>query len=183
MSDEIIVQKCSPTLAGLKTGNLFLVDFDTKEELQKDIRSLNKRLKEKGLRIIPVRYRKNKALMYLYRMSQLKKDLQDMEAGRLLKELGYTTNSPERCIGKLISRVRDASEFPHEIGLFLGYPPEDVRGFIENKADNYKLVGTWKVYGDEDLARKKFGQFQKCTNVYYDQWCKGKTMERLTVAM
>ena len=27
-----------------------------------------------------------------------------------------------------------SGEFPHEVGLFLGYPPEDVRGFIENHA-------------------------------------------------
>ena len=29
---------------------------------------------------------------------------------------------------------RKIDEFPHDIGLFLGYPPEDVLGFITNKA-------------------------------------------------
>lgn len=47
-------------------------------------------------------------------------------------------------------------DFPHEIGLFLGYPLEDVQGFIENRAEGYKCVGCWKVYGDEEYAKQEF---------------------------
>ena len=36
---------------------------------------------------------------------------------------------------RLIKRLNEDAEFPHEIGLFPGYPPEDVRGFIENRAE------------------------------------------------
>ena len=39
-------------------------------------------------------------------------------------------------------------KFPHEIGIFLGYPLADVAGFIRNKGRNCKCIGTWKVYGD-----------------------------------
>ena len=95
--------------------------------------------------------------------------------------MGYDCSSPEQYIAELIRKFQDTSRFPHEIGLFLGYPPEDVRGFIENKADNYKCVGTWKVYGDEKQAKKKFTQFKKCTDIYYKQWSQGKSVDRLTV--
>lgn len=83
---------------------------------------------------------------------------------------------------RLSQRLRQSEEFPHEIGLFLGYPPEDVRGFIEHHADGSKCTGCWKVYGDETAARRKFDQYKKCTRVYCDQWKKGKNIERLTVA-
>lgn len=43
MSDEFIIRHCSPTLAGLKTGNLFNCPFQDKEELLLSIRSLNQR--------------------------------------------------------------------------------------------------------------------------------------------
>ena len=66
--------------------------------------------------------------------------------------------------------------------LFLGYPPEDVCGFMKNKACNCKCVGCWKVYGDEEAAKKKFAQYKKCTQVYSDQWANGTDIERLTVA-
>ena len=80
-------------------------------------------------------------------------------------------------------RLQESGDFPHEIGLFLGYPPEDVRGFIENHAEGYKFVGCWKVYGDEKSAKKQFARYKKCTDVYCSQWANGKSIERLTVAV
>ena len=51
---------------------------------------------------------------------------------------------PEQCLARLIERLKDADEFPHEIGLFLGYPPEDVEGFIQ-EPNGQKYTGIWKV--------------------------------------
>jgi hypothetical protein len=39
-------------------------------------------------------------------------------------------------------------EFPHEIGLLLGYPADDVKGFIDNGGKNFLYTGYWKVYSD-----------------------------------
>ena len=65
--------------------------------------------------------------------------------------------------------------FPHEIGIFLDYPLCDVRGFIENKAQNFKLVGTWKVYGDPEEAQLRFRRFRSCTDCYLRQARCGRT--------
>ena len=68
---------------------------------------------------------------------------------RILKRYGYTCERSDRCVAELVIRMREQKEFPHEVGLFLGYPPEDVHGFIENRAQCAKCIGAWKVYGDE----------------------------------
>ena len=81
-----------------------------------------------------------------------------------------------------MKRMREQDEFPHEIGLFLGYPPEDVRGFIENGARGCKCVGCWKVYGDAETARETFAKYKKCTDVYRARYAEGRSVERLTVA-
>ena len=143
---------------------------------------MNKRLQSKGLRIIPLRFSDDKALIYIYRPKKLSEDLNHSAAEQLLQRQGYDTGTCEKCIVQLVRRLRQQKDFPHEIGLFLGYPVEDVCGFIENKACNCKCVGCWKVYGDEEAAKKKFAQYKKCTRVYCDQWAKGKDIERLTVA-
>ena len=109
-------------------------------------------------------------------------DLSDTVAARILEERGYYSGSCGKCIVRLVKKLRKQGDFPHEIGLFLGYPPEDVCGFIENRACGCKCVGCWKVYGDEKAARKKFDQYKTCTRVYLDQWTKGIDIERLTVA-
>ena len=48
MSDEMVIRHGSPTLAGLKTGNLFSCTYTGKTQLQKALRSLNRRLASKG---------------------------------------------------------------------------------------------------------------------------------------
>ena len=144
---------------------------------------MNRTLGKKGLCFLLLQHRDGRALIYVYRPARLVSDLKNESASVLLKERGYPTAAPARCIAELIRRLEGSDEFPHEIGLFLGYPPEDVSGFIENKALGCKCIGCWKVYGDLDEAKRSFARFKKCTEVYCAQWSKGKSIERLTVAV
>lgn len=82
---------------------------------------------------------------------------------------------------ELVRRLNRGEDFPHEIGLFLGYPAEDVSGFIRHGARCAKCVGTWKVYGDEESARKKFALYQKCTRLYCEAYRKHNNLDRLLV--
>ena len=164
MPEELVVRQCAPTLAGIKTGSLFRAAYEDKKQLLGQIREINQRLREKGLCLLPLRFRNGNALLYLYRPERLKTDLNNELARRTLGNAGYTDQNPGRCVGTLIRRLQDEAEFPHEIGLFLSYPPEDVRGFIENRASGFKLIGCWKGYGDVDAARKKFESFESCTH-------------------
>jgi hypothetical protein len=61
-----------------------------------------------------------------------------------------------------MERFRESGPFPHEVGFFLGYPPEDVIGFMENNGKGCKLCGTWKVYGDVEKARACFREYSLC---------------------
>lgn len=182
MSEEMLVRNCAPTLAGIKTASLFTCACRDRDATLEDIRAINRRLWGKGLRLIPLRFSQEKVLLYLYRPSLLQADISDSRAAALLAQRGYDPASCGRCLSRLRHRLDQEPEFPHEIGLFLGYPPEDVAGFIDNKAQGCKCVGCWKVYGDEAAARKKFALYKKCTRVYQDRWTKGTDIERLTVA-
>ena len=182
MSEETMVRHCSPTLTGIKTGNMFSCAFDDWTSLKSSIRRFNRLLADKGLRIFPLRLKENRALIYVWRPARLIKDLQCAGAVSILEELGYPTETPERCITELRRRIGECGKFPHEIGLFLGYPPEDVRGFIEHQAKNCKCTGCWKVYGDVDQARKLFERYRRCTDICCAQLESGKSIERLTVA-
>lgn len=182
MSEEMLVRHCSPTLAGMKTGNIFTCSFENIAEMRDNIRGWNLMLGKKGLRVLPLRFQNNRALVYVYRPAHLSEDLKHDIACQLLQERGYCMKSPERCILHLMKRLGESDEFPHEIGLFLGYPPEDVWGFIENKAESCKCVGCWKVYGNAEAAQKLFAKYKKCTAVYCAQHAEGKSVDRLTVS-
>ena len=182
MSEEQMIRHCSPTLAGMKTGNMVAAVYTDIDEMRASVRSWNKRLRNKGLRIIPLRFQENRALIYVYRPAKLFSDLQDEIALRILCQKGYRAGSPGQCIVQLMKQMERQNGFPHEVGLFLGYPPEDVCGFMENKAQRCKCVGCWKVYGDEEQAKKTFAKYRKCTRVYLTRYEEGSTIEKLTVA-
>lgn len=183
MSEEDIVRFCAPTLAGLKPGSLFAVPFSAKKEVTGEIRQLNRRLIAKGLRILPLSFRNNRVLLYSYRPGMVKASLKDESAAALLEQRGYPPENLPHCLRTLMRRLRGPSEFPHEIGLFLGYPPEDVKGFIDQQALNSKCTGCWKVYGDRQKAEQIFSLYEKCTACYLRNWRRGVSLERLTVGL
>ena len=180
MSNETLIRFCAPTMASLKTGSMFNCAYDSREEMTGDLRCLNRRLGRKGLRIVPLRWRDGKALLYLYRPKRLERDLRDPLAGALLSECGYSGNAGA-CLMRLISRMQAEADFPHEVGLFLGYPPADVEGFIHRR-EAFKLSGLWKVYDDVEGAIRQFDRCRHCTEVYLNCLSRGISLDRLAVA-
>jgi len=181
MSNETLIRCCAPTMARLKTGNMFSCAFESQEQMTEELRALNLRLRQKGLRILPLRWRDGKALLYLYRPKSLERDLKDPLARNLLTECGYENRSANCCLAKLITRLRKEEDFPHEVGLFLGYPPKDVDGFMHRK-DHCKYQGLWKVYDDVDGSIRQFRRCRHCTEVYLNCYARGVTLDRLAVA-
>ena len=183
MSEEILVKQGAPTLAGIKTGSLFPCPCRDESALLDDIRRLNRLLAPKGLCLLPIRFKDGQALLYLYRPAVLHRDLQNRLARRILSgQAGYADGSCARCVARLIRRFRENGEFPHEVGLFLSYPPEDVKGFIDHRANDFKCAGLWKVYGDERRAQRLFSRFKHCTEDYCARWQTGWDIDRLAVA-
>lgn len=184
MSEHEFIIFCSPTLAGIKTGNLFTAKYRTKAELTEEIRRFNLRFRDKGLRLTLLSYTKTRANVYLYRPKYLKHDILDSEAASILRRLGYKPENADRCVAQLAWRMKQCSDrehFPHEIGLFLGYPPEDVRGFMEHKDEGCKCTGFWKVYGDRQAAERTFDSYRKCTRIYDACFERGTSLDKLAV--
>ena len=177
----MIIENCSPTLAGLKTGNLFSVEYEDAKQVADDVRRLNHLLAAKGIRVIPIAFGDKRALIYVYRPGMLRQDITDSEAAKILSRCGYPCTDPDRCVAQLSRRLKNRQSFPHEIGLFLGYPPEDVRGFMEHRDTGCKCTGYWRVYGDRDAAERTFSRFRMCTRIYSELLHKGRTLEQLTV--
>lgn len=181
MPDSIIIENCSPTLAGIKTGNIFTIDRSLISDIKEELRELNQCFTCKGLRAIPLKITEKNVLIYIYRPDKLKADLSCSEARDILQEKGYSCKSIEKDIVQLINNIRKSASFPHEIGLFLGYPPIDVRGFMEDTRKGVKCVGYWKVYGDKEKAEKTFSSYRKCTEVYKKCLSGGRLLSQMIV--
>ena len=71
LTGAMLVQYCAPTLAGLKTASLFSCSFSDKQEMRTAVRRWNRTLRDKGLRMLPLRRPEGPTLIYVYRVSRL----------------------------------------------------------------------------------------------------------------
>ena len=167
MCEELLVEQCAPTMAGLKTGSLFSCPKEDRAELLRSIRSLNARLVPRGLRILPVKTVGDRELIYLYRPARLRRDLEDALATELLAERCYPAGGADRCVAELVRRLNRETDF------------QDVEGFIREHARCAKCVGAWKVYGDEEAAKRTFALYKRCTRAYREDYLRHRSLERL----
>lgn len=181
MSEELLLTHCSPTLAALKAGNLFTCPTEDMPDLDQIVQTWNAILNAKGVQVLVLLKRKKSALIYVYRPALLKKELAQKMVQELLFSYGYPLCQIENTLSFLKYKLIHHNEFPHEIGFFLGYPPTDVLLFIKNKGSKGIHDGCWKVYANEDEARKRFSQFKKCTALYLRKHKEGKPLNSLAV--
>lgn len=182
MLEQALIAHAAPTLARLKTGNLFNLACPDGECLAEEMLRLMPTLREKGVELTLLRVKDGRYLLYLYRAQALQAALDDPEIGRFLREYGYRPGlSAAQAVERLRARLGESEEFPHEIGVFLGYPLSDIRGFICNEGRNCLCCGCWKVYSDPDRALRLFARYRKCTEAYARLFAAGYSLSRLTV--
>jgi hypothetical protein len=104
-------------------------------------------------------------ILMIYNNELLQETVTSKENGYFLTTCGYdfTGDTVERVIDRLKLRYEDYKtnngNYPHEIGLFLGYPIWDVKDFIRFHGRNYLYCGFWKVYHELDIALKIFDSY------------------------
>ena len=173
---------CAPALAGIKPSNLLSCSFADYPELSRIADEYNQALAGAKIRFTILCSCKSRQLLLVYRRDRLERQLSEPAVSALLSKLGYpVTAGVPAMLDYLGLRFRQ-EEFPHEIGVFLGYPLSDVKGFIRHKGKNFTLCGCWKCYGDPREAQRQFRRFKECTNVYRRRFAAGATLRQLTVA-
>lgn len=159
--EAALVRQCAPTLAGLKPGSIFCFKHSSLEVSRQKVCQWNERLTPLGLevRILLERPDSGSVIVYVYRRDLLE---------RLLAHLTY--------------RLQTQAEFPHEIGVFLGYPLRDVVGFIENRGRNFTCCGFWKSYSDPVETQACFACYRNCIRTYVSLFEQGIPIEILAVS-
>lgn len=131
---------CAAVLTKLKASNLVNLNLETNTTLYDDIKSLNK---SKTLACEILKENDNKVLLLIYNKKLLRKLINKKDNKQFLDTYNYHYKTLNEALIVLKERMRN-TEFPHEIGIFLDYPKEDIIGYIEHKKCLY--TGYWKVY-------------------------------------
>lgn len=152
--ESLLANYCAPALKQCKYANMFHLPKND-NSIKILIQQYNQQLNSKGIFLILIE-QEFQYTIYVYN-SKLKDYISSNAVQNFLKSYQYP-NTFELCIQELKKRL-NTKNFPHEIGVFLGYPLDDVIGFIEHKP--FYLVGDWKVYQNVNEAQKQFDLFKQ----------------------
>ena len=145
-------------LAGIKVSNLLIIE----ERYWKGLCFL---LRNSGLCARKLYCCRDKITLLLYRREELEQWLKTLQVEALLKELGYDGMELHRIFRKLEHRIgghgNGEMPFPHELGLLLGYPAEDVRGFMGIEHKKCLYTGYWKVYEKPEEKIALFSEYDR----------------------
>ena len=175
---------CAPTLAGLKPASLFRYQPGAGQSGSAMAAAWHAALCDRGVavRVLKNCPRTGAVLVYVYRPAQMDTLLKNCDVLHFLQSEGYRPGTADALLTQLSQRLCCEGDFPHEVGIFLGYPLADVVGFIQNHGQNFTVCGHWKVYTDPAAAQQQFVRYKKCETIYTRCYRRGTPIRRLTVA-
>ena len=182
--ERVLAFHCAPALAGIKSANLVCLPKANYPALEEELALYNAAFLTQQVRFEILCQCRGRAMVLIYRPALLTAALSHPLATCLLSQAGYPIQaSLADLLAELSRRLQSrAGVFPHEIGLFLGYPPEDVRDFQRYHGKGCKLCGHWKVYHDPESARQRFQRYDQCRDALCSRLSQGITLIRMFCA-
>ncbi|MHB1407046.1 MAG: DUF3793 family protein [Desulfitobacteriaceae bacterium] len=161
-----VTERIGATLAGAKPAEILTFPLNKGQIRSADWeRSRASFLAQRLLGLREIRKANGTEQVFFYHGDALDEALTHQPHLNFLQGQGYPLHyKREDYLDLLIAKLQ-GENFPHEIGLFLGYPLKDVLGFMGHPA--LKLVKTrgWKVYGSERLSDLRYESFQDARNM------------------
>lgn len=174
---QVAVQ-CAPVLKGVKISNL----MTTRPGSWQYIRE---RLRQSGVICVPLYQDGQKEVLFLYRFERLKEHLQKRQVRGFLHSCGYEEYGIAEVLKLLRKRYRQyhvaGGGFPHELGVLLEYPVEDVEGFIANQGQNSLTARYWKVYHNRQEAERVFRMYDEAKEQTLQEIMEGSSLREVTV--
>ncbi len=153
-----IILHCAPALCGIKSSNLVSLSLNN----LRDIKELKKILCPK-YNIFVIKKTSKRILILIYNEDILYKTLFKDENYKYLLNNKYPNEKKiSTYLNYLKHKINHNKNFPHEIGVFLGYDVFDVMEF-ENGNKNCLYNGVWRVYSNLDEKLKTFDMFKTCS--------------------
>ncbi|MBQ9205893.1 MAG: DUF3793 family protein [Treponema sp.] len=164
--DETIIHGSAPALCGIKPACLFSMNSKNFSSGFAQFCTWRLQFSKEKKYFVPLKKTTDRFLFFVYDKNLLEKVCKNPKNSDYLRSKGYPTALGFNAIlAELLHRLSIDSDFPHEVGLFLGYPLEDVIGFEVHGAADFKYSGIWKVYGDKESAVQRMNMYKSCTQL------------------
>ncbi len=173
--DQMLIHFCSPTLCEIKPGNMFFVKNNDFSE--NNFEQWKKSLFIRGFLSFAIKLSENSTAILICNVCWVRKILGDIAVHSYLVEKGYHCGGVFDFVNDFTYRLHSIQGFPHEIGVILGYPVDDVIEFENHEGQNCKYCGQWKSYTDIEKAKQCHCNYKKCCCFCERLYNEGYTLE------
>jgi len=161
--DKIIIHSSAPTFCNIKPGNMFFVKNEA--FLTDKFEAWKKSLSKYGIMAFSATISETSTAIIVLNICWVRKILAEVFVQAYLSEKGYHSSSPFDFVDELFIRMKKNEGFPHEVGVILGYPVEDVIEFENHEGHDCKYCGYWKTYSDVENAKICQCRYKTCRNM------------------
>ena len=169
-----IVLQCAPFLKGKKVSCGITMEDSMYDELHNI-------LSGSGISYRRLSAAEGRCLVLFYREKELSEYVNRVGIRSFIREFGYIEMELDEMLERLSCRSalfsREEIGYPHEIGIFFGYPVEDVQGFIRNAGREYLFLGYWKVYSNPMAAKMIFKEYDQAKVCAVNEFLTGKSIK------
>lgn len=152
---SLIAFGAAPTIANKKPSSLMTFSFDGKNTASLWMQYGTEICDFFVIDYFEIKNKDNCIIVLLYNKRMLKIYINRTQNRDFMQKLGYSKLDDIQKI-LLVLRRRFETVCPHEIGIFLGIPLEDVEGFIEHNGKNCIMCRYWNVYKNPKRAEQLF---------------------------
>ena len=152
---SFIAFRAAPTVKRLKPSSLMTFSKRNKNHLYLWDKYKNEICKELKVEYFELKEKLESKTVLFYNRKMLKRFLANIDSQMFIKKFGYEDSMTIEEKLQLLKK-RFEKSCPHEIGIFLGYPVEDVKGFIMHRGKQCLMCRYWKVYENPERAQNLF---------------------------
>lgn len=181
--ETFLVYNLSLVIAGIKPA----ITVTIKKNNQKLYNSWNDFgscfLDNIDLKFIELRESNDSIIAMIYDEYMLEKELSQKSHMEFLFNLGYPSNASISDYLNILKNRYEKYHCPHELGLFLGIPFEDVKDFMECTTKKCLFCGYWKVYNNGNKAKEIFNKYDKVKEYTMKNMLRGNSSRDLALSI
>ena len=159
--EKFLIYNASLVISGVKPSATITIKKGNENLYDKWIKYGISFLKEIDIQYINLRECSNALIILIYSEEKLSNYIFKEENKRFLRQLGYSEENDMREYLEILKRRYKEFNCPHELGIFLGFPLNDVKYFMNCKDKKCLSCGYWLVYNNLQEAQEIFSKYDK----------------------
>ncbi|MGI6225397.1 MAG: DUF3793 family protein [Peptococcales bacterium] len=157
-----VLIRLSPVFMGIKPGELLNIKWGNNlERCYHFFR--DSQIKHIEIKDFPNLERRQ---LFFYHRECLAQTLQVKANQNFLRQIGYPLDFQLASYLEILTSRLRSDAFPHEIGVFLGYPLKDVLGYMGILPLKLVKIKGWKYYGSEKLSAIQYKRYVKARDIF-----------------